>query len=37
MSEVFTDDDWKMSVDDDDDINLFSKRRGNPNSLSLTI
>jgi hypothetical protein len=37
MSEVFTDDDWKMKVDDDDDIGLFSKRRGNQNSLSLTI
>jgi hypothetical protein len=34
MSDMFTDDDWKMTVDDDDD---WFKRRGNPNSLSLTI
>lgn len=38
MSEVFTDDDWKMSMEDDDrEDHLFSARGGNRNSLSLTI
>ncbi|KAL3938361.1 MAG: hypothetical protein SGBAC_006711 [Bacillariaceae sp.] len=37
MSEVFADEDWKMSVDDDNQFSLFSKKNGNDTSLGLTI
>eukprot|EP00526_Cylindrotheca_closterium_P012077 CAMPEP_0113618816 /NCGR_PEP_ID=MMETSP0017_2-20120614/9541_1 /TAXON_ID=2856 /ORGANISM="Cylindrotheca closterium" /LENGTH=475 /DNA_ID=CAMNT_0000528355 /DNA_START=116 /DNA_END=1543 /DNA_ORIENTATION=+ /assembly_acc=CAM_ASM_000147 len=37
MSEVFADEDWKMSVDDDNQFSLFSKKKGDANSVSLTL